>query len=224
MEDSQMHRSPNRSRLTLTLIALLLLGLASVAGAETYRVSFTNMTYNQIISPPVVATHNFAVRLFNEGRPASDALGALAEDADSSGLLAFLDGSDLVFDHAIGEGVIMPGQTVTVTVEAGEGFDRLSAVGMLVTTNDSFFGLSNAVIDTGERVRNLYANAYDSGTETNNEDCAFIPGPPCGNPFQRATPGEGFVHIHRGIHGVGDLAASSWDWRNPVVRITLVKE
>ena len=24
--------------------------------------------------------------------------------------------------------------------------------------------------------------------------------------------GEGFVHIHRGIHGVGDLAPSTFDW------------
>jgi hypothetical protein len=33
--------------------------------------------------------------------------------------------------------------------------------------------------------------------------------------------GEGFVHIHAGIHGIGNLEASEYDWRNPVARITV---
>ncbi len=34
---------------------------------------------------------------------------------------------------------------------------------------------------------------------------------------------EGYVHIHRGIHGVGDLVAAVHDWRNPVAKITITK-
>jgi hypothetical protein len=37
--------------------------------------------------------------------------------------------------------------------------------------------------------------------------------------------GEGFVHVHRGMHGIGSFKASERDWRNPVaeVRIRLVR-
>jgi hypothetical protein len=31
--------------------------------------------------------------------------------------------------------------------------------------------------------------------------------------------GEGFVHVHRGMHGVGDFKAAARDWRNPVARV-----
>jgi hypothetical protein len=30
-----------------------------------------------------------------------------------------------------------------------------------------------------------------------------------------------FVHIHAGIHGVGDLQEATHDWRNPVARIAI---
>ncbi|CAM9888429.1 unnamed protein product, partial [Scytosiphon promiscuus] len=63
------------------------------------------------------------------------------------------------------------------------------------------------------------------GTEVNNELCTSIPGPGCdedsGN-IQNA-PGEGFIHVHRGFHGVGDLAESSYDWRNPVAEVFIAK-
>lgn len=32
---------------------------------------------------------------------------------------------------------------------------------------------------------------------------------------------EGYVHIHAGIHGIGDFMASDRDWRNPVAEITV---
>jgi hypothetical protein len=31
------------------------------------------------------------------------------------------------------------------------------------------------------------------------------------------------VHIHRGTHGIGDLDADRYDWRNPVARITVTR-
>ena len=36
--------------------------------------------------------------------------------------------------------------------------------------------------------------------------------------------GEGHIHIHAGIHGVGGsdgLAAEMYDWRDPVVEVTI---
>jgi hypothetical protein len=32
---------------------------------------------------------------------------------------------------------------------------------------------------------------------------------------------EGFVHVHAGIHGIGDLVAADRDWRNPVAQIAI---
>jgi hypothetical protein len=64
----------------------------------------------------------------------------------------------------------------------------------------------------------------DSGTEENNENCSSIPGPNCtaiapGNTADEN--GEGFVHVHRGVIGVGDLPLDT-DWRNPMMRVAVM--
>jgi hypothetical protein len=66
------------------------------------------------------------------------------------------------------------------------------------------------------------ADAYDAGSERNSELCRFIPGPPCGNAnVHDPDSAEGYVHIHAGIHGSGDLDPSEFDWRNPVAQIVI---
>jgi hypothetical protein len=130
-----------------------------------------------------------------------------------------------VLDVAAASGPLLPGQVVVLEVESRGRFDRISAVGMLVTTNDAFFGLEHFEIHPGSMNQRTTAPAWDAGTEANNELCAYIPGPPCGNPLMRATEGaEGLVLVHPGIHGDGDLSAAEWDWQNPVVRILVVKK
>jgi hypothetical protein len=97
---------------------------------------------------------------------------------------------------------------------------RLTALGMLVTTNDAFFGLDSAELSGRPRSKVFSVPAYDAGSEVNSESCTYIPGPPCMNGGVRDTDGaEGFVHVHSGIHGIGDLVPAEHDWRNPVVRI-----
>ncbi|MGH8760210.1 MAG: hypothetical protein ACREVW_11970, partial [Burkholderiales bacterium] len=65
------------------------------------------------------------------------------------------------------------------------------------------------------------------GSERNDELCASIPGPEfaeCGGPGGGGKPEgdeEGYVHIHAGIHGIGDLPPEVRDWRNPVARIVV---
>ena len=71
-----------------------------------------------------------------------------------------------------------------------------------------------------------------TGTETNNELCTHIPGPACpmdsGN--AQAGPGEGFIHVHRGFHGVavddpeGGLTEAGYDWRNPVAEVFIAAQ
>ena len=79
------------------LAALSALTVGVVAGAPVsnsgdgidYEVSVTNLTPGQILSPVIVATHsNDNAPLFTLAQPASAELAAMAEDADSSGLMA----------------------------------------------------------------------------------------------------------------------------------------
>ena len=65
-----------------------------------------------------------------------------------------------------------------------------------------------------------------AGTEDNNELCTHIPGPACdatsGN--AEAGPGEGYVHTHRGVHGVSaDLPAASYAWLNPAAEVYIAR-
>ena len=64
------------------------------------------------------------------------------------------------------------------------------------------------------------------GTEANNELCANIPGPACdmesGN--LEDGPGEGFIHVHRGFHGVAELSEANYDWRNPVAEVFIAAQ
>ena len=64
--------------------------------------------------------------------------------------------------------------------------------------------------------------AWDAGTEANSEDCAFIPGPPCGmGGVHDPAPAEGFIHISSGITGKGGVAVDEYDWRNPVAKVSI---
>jgi hypothetical protein len=90
---------------------------------------------------------------------------------------------------------------------------------MLIPTNDSFVAIQNVALP-----RHFAAHvvpAYDAGSEFNDELCANIPGPACGGAGDSEEDGEGYVHVSSGIHGIGDLEAASYDWRNPVARISI---
>lgn len=92
---------------------------------------------------------------------------------------------------------------------------------MAIHTNDCFVGMNSLLIEDGTVVR---GPGYDAGTEENNEDCAFIPGPFCtdiSTTNNRTDSGEGFVHIHPGIHGIADMLPSKHDWRNPMIQVSI---
>lgn len=217
-----MSRATRWSRVALAVAGL---GLwTGAAMAETFDVTIYNLTKGQIISPPVVVAHAPDIAIFQVGAAASDELAALAEDAAADDLIALLESVGADVEQA-GVG-IPPGGHVTVRIEASRRNRVISAVGMLVTTNDAFFGL-NSVRLRG-RSTTYRVPAYDAGSEANNEDCAFIPGPPCGSAGVRdSDEAEGFVHIHNGVHGIaeslGGLVPSRDDWRNPVALITVTR-
>ncbi len=224
-----MTRKLFRGMLGLPVLITLYAGLFGIAagnaaGAE-FEVTVTNLTRGQIISPAVVATHTDKLDpLFTLGSPASDELVAVAEDAVNGPLVAALSGDKNVKDvqTILGTGgPIMPGESASVVVGTGGKFRNITVVGMLVTTNDAFFAL-NGVRGPKRGSDTHFSPAYDAGSEANNENCAFIPGPPCGIVGVRDVAGaEGYVHIHAGIHRIGDLDPAVNDWRNPVAKVTI---
>ena len=147
----------------------------------------------------------------------------LAEDGDPRPLLAELAANDEVSGTAVNGALLHPGKTATVMIDSG-GANRLSIVSMLVTTNDAFLGVESLNLsEMGPRTV-VWAPAYDAGSEANNEDCDFIPGPPCHSMGVRDAAGrERFIHVHSGIVGDGDIP-SAYDWRNPVARIVIVRQ
>ncbi len=213
-----------RTILLGVLVAIVVVWAAPATAQTTYMGRITNVS-KQIISPPLVATHSWKARIFVPGNPASTELSMLAEDGDPSALAAALGGNGEVLDMAVADGPLMPGASMVFELESRGRFNRVSAVGMLVTSNDAFFGLDNLPIGKGGQNQRVSVRAWDAGTEFNNELCGFIPGPPCGSPLVRATDGaEGFIHTHPGLHGGGDLSLVDWNWQSPVVEILVVKK
>jgi len=204
----------------------LLSGAAGAASATDFEVTVTNLTRGQQFTPILVASHKAGVRLFELGSPASPQLKTLAEEGNVGPMTALLLGSPNVRDVVNSGGLLDPGKSVTQRVSTLRSFDNVSVAAMLIPTNDGFFAVNDAEGPNGLEPIIVFSPAYDAGTERNDETCASIPGPffvECGGPGGGGAPGggEGYVHIHAGIHGIGDLEPALRDWRNPVARITI---
>lgn len=196
-------------------------GLSHAQQDRTYEVTITNVTRGQIITPPVVIMHNGDFELFTLGEPAIPELAALAEDGVTDPLVDYLATLSSVWGYAVGSGPIMPGSSATIEVTTQRRYSYFSVVGMLAVTNDAIVAVRGMKAPhRGELM--VEADAYDAGSEANSESCTYIPGPPCGNAEVRDTDdAEGFVHVHAGVHGIGDLDPAMHDWRNPVAEITI---
>jgi len=201
------------------------------AGGARFEITITNLTRDQTFTPVLVASHRLGVRLFELGQPATAQLVVLAEEGDVGPLMTLLQANPNVFDVTFTGpppgGFVGPGQTRTIAVRTRGNFDHVSVAAMLIPTNDGFFALNSVEGPRNGQTRSFFSPAYDAGSERNDELCASIPGPSfveCGGPGGDGQPAggeEGYVHIHAGIHGIGDFNASQRDWRNPVARIVI---
>lgn len=187
-----------------------------------YEVTVTNLTRGQTFTPIMVATHAKGVRIFSLGEPASEELARLAEGGDTMPLADHLRAMPTVKDVVNSGGPLPPGESVTVLVKAGKRFNHISLAAMLVPTNDGFMALNGVRGPSGHRTDRHFSPVYDAGSEMNTESCADIPGGDgCAGEGYSMADGEGYVHIHAGIHGIGDLNADAYDWRNPAARISI---
>lgn len=240
-------RAAPRSLLKHVVLASVLLAAAPAMYAADLTVTVTNLTRGTWLTPLLVTAHPASFRAFTEGAPASLQIQNIAEAGNTAPMEAILpSGHTKVVNPA--NGPLKPGgSTTTTSFAAGTGNTQLTVLAMMVPTNDGFIGLNAIDIPTAPGTYTYNVNAYDAGTEANDEKKAAAGGinqpgmifPPflndaSGNPayinpnasgFANTTT-EGFVHVHRGIIGSAAGGASALDntvyrWLNPVARVVL---
>lgn len=220
-----MYSSIKKLTSAAVIAASFITSSSALAGEDSsYQVTITNITNGTVFTPILVASHRRDIGLFELGSAASSNLERIAEGGDTAGLSQELASNPGVIDQQDSGGLLGPGQSVTVTVSADYDARRISLVSMMLPTNDGFIALDSVKAPYRGSVT-YFSPGYDAGTEENDELCAHIPGPPpCfGSPFSDPAEGdEGYVHIHRGIQGNGDLTSES-DWRNPVAKIMITR-
>lgn len=209
-------------------LLLTILGAAPAdAGSErTYRVTITNLTSGQPMTPFVVATHSGSTGIFEVGSAASPGLQALAENGAAGVLAAELGANPRVGDVAVaGMAPFESGESVWADIVSTPGARKLSVAGMLICTNDGFGAIDSVQLNNNGKTRTLFGFAYDAGTEINTEAYVDLV-PPCDwlgqtgmtNP---ALSESGVVHAHAGIQGGADLILDVHGWTGAVIEITI---
>jgi len=214
---------------TITKIALTsALLMSSSLFATDITVKVTNLTSGIVFTPLMVAAHPSANKIFTLGSPASANLQAMAEGGDTAGLQIDLAGANIENNA----NPLAPGasfETSMISTDAGN--DYLTIAGMLLPTNDGFVAMNSMKIPTTAGTYTYTLNAYDAGTEANDELVANIPNPgliTSTGATGMAASIEGFVSIHRGnvgdtdaTGGKSDLDATKHRFLNPVASVTI---
>ena len=138
-------------------------------------ITLYNLAYAQPYSPFFIAVHNEdAPDLFRVGSEATPGLALLAEMGDVADVKAMFDDSDDVDSTMVLENAIGPLGSATFTVEISCKYPYVSMASMAVNTNDCFVGINHMMLMPGMDVT---GPGYDAGSEANNEDWDYIPGP-----------------------------------------------
>lgn len=146
----------------------LMLVAASTANADSaaqFEVSITNISKGVAFTPFIAATHTNALSFFELGAPASVEIAQIAEGGNIAPLQEVMASSSAVYGSTSSAGLLMPGETVTLAVDAPRyalWWSKLSLAAMLLPTNDTFVSLNGVRLPTKGSVTYL-ANAYDAG-------------------------------------------------------------
>ncbi|MBV7316483.1 spondin domain-containing protein [Shewanella sp. NIFS-20-20] len=225
---------------SLSLLALFGT-LAVSAQAAELDITITNLTNGNHFTPILVAGHSSDLALFHAGDMASPALQKMAEGGDISDLEAAVDGAGAEKLVNPASGLLAPSHSTDVVSFDTQDSMYLSVVAMILPTNDAFIGLDSWKIPSEAGTYQVYLNAYDAGTEANDElitgggmpGVAGIPAAPGGDGGMNGTgledmSGNDKVHIHPGVIGDLDPAGGPSDvdsrihrWLNPVARMTV---
>lgn len=193
----------------------------------SYRVTVTNLTYAQPLSPFAVLLHG-DTKMWMLGDSASVPLEELAEGGDSTNLLA----ENNVLVSAADDGVLMPGNSSSVTISTTDRTaTHLTSATMLVNTNDAFSGLTGIDISAMAVDESLTwrLNVYDAGTEANSEAAGTIPGPADGGTgFDAARDDVDFIAYHPGVVSQDDgltnsVLTQAHRFDNPAIKLTITR-
>lgn len=225
-----------------TLLSIAFALSAASAQAADITVQVQNLTRGMNFAPLLIAAHAESVKAFTAGSPASANLQKMAEGGDISGLASDMTSAGAAIATNPANGLLAPGAMASATLMTSGAQTRLSVLGMMVPTNDGFIALNAQMLPTTPGTYTYDVNAYDAGTEANDEirgsGAPGVRGMPVPAPLDAMVGkggtgidavAEGFVHIHRGTigdsdlnGGKSDLDASRHRWLNPVARVTVI--
>ncbi|BCV62790.1 spondin domain-containing protein [Shewanella algae] len=223
------------------LLPLLLstLPLSQLSQAAQLEISINNLTHGNHFTPLLIAAHDGNSHLFQAGEPASSALQKMAEGGDISELQQAVTANNGVTVANPAAGLLAPGAKVEKVMLDSSALTHLSLVAMLLPTNDAFVGLDGWEIPSTPGSYTLYLNAYDAGTEANDEQITGggapgVPGIPAAPDGMGGQNGTGVmddssndrVHIHPGLlgdtdpnGGISDVDSRIHRWLNPVAAL-----
>lgn len=239
-------------KLPFILTGLILVGHLQ---ATVFDVTITNLTTGMHFSQMLVTAHIQSDPLFTPGTLASNGIETMAETESFAnfGSDATTDLDTLIPSFPSSD-LLNPGEkTITVTLNtdstANANHTYLSIVGRLIPTNDGFVGLNSYKIPTTVGTYQIFMNAWDAGTENNNENVLPINqgNSSTGIPqhaelaFNNSGSGISFpndenlnkigIHIHRGNLGdlltngssddISDLDRKVHRFMNPVAMVTI---
>ena len=232
----------NSSHLAKLMATALTVGAVMPASAANLNIKVENLTQGIHFTPLLIAAHTPEAHLFQTGTMATAELQAMAEGGDISGLSGIVDSvsGDKVENPA--DGLLAPASYTMTDLMTTDGNTALSIVAMMLPTNDGFIGVDNWMIPETPGTYTIYVNAYDAGTEANDEiingggapGAPGIPVAPGGNGGMNGSgltmmEANTYVHIHPGNIGddIADGGKSDLDntihrWLNPVAKITVV--
>lgn len=210
--------------------------------AQDLEITIHNLTQGMTYTPFIVAAHDANTRLFTLGEQASAELKSMAEGGDISGLSTVLTAGNANIVENPANGPLAPAMSATTMLMTDNNNMYLSLAAMLLPTNDGFAALNSWKIPQEAGTYTVYVNAYDAGTEANNELVSADGGAALGipaAPFVVATTGtngtgvtteesNAYVHVHRGaigddddMGGKSDLDNTVHRWLNPVAKVTV---
>jgi len=198
----------------LASAAIISFAASTAVNAQIIDIQITNLTHGQSFTPRLVIAHDDSVDTFEAGVEATRGLAWLAEagviedsqnaasagsnfQAELGGAVRPADGQAVNPDNTWRRfgGLLPPGEIRTYANFNTMGFEFLSVLAMLIPTNDAFLGLDGIRIPTEPGTYSFNINAYDAGTELNDELSTVDAG---GN----AIPGRGGYALP-GVAGVG---------------------
>jgi hypothetical protein len=228
------------NKLTKICAASALVFASNHSFAADVTITIQNLTQGMYFTPIAAVAHTPDTSLFEVGEEAGPEIQEMAEGGSLAGLttLATSISADVLSEPTAGP--LGPTESISGAFMTSDGNIVLSVVAMILPSNDGFIGLDNWTIPTEAGTYTVYLNAYDAGTEANDE---LVGGGAPGTPGMPAPPfltlgagGSGVtavssntnVHIHPGnigdddaTGGTSDVTNSIHRWLNPVAKVTV---